>query len=79
MNHRSANRYAAQSATNSTARSEGNSRRKRNSESAGGVALAFQEDFNLEHSRNGLTISVFAQSNSPDPHKPDVPSCVYLG
>lgn len=87
MKHRSVNRYAVLPAPKPAGRSEESSCRQRNPESASGAALAFQEDFNLEHSRAAVTIGVFALSDplqparpkTADPREPASPSCIYFG
>jgi len=90
MNHRSVSLHTTQRSVRAQARSEGNGFSRINSELLRGAKLSFAEDFNLEHSLAGATITVIAISASGDsagssapgsPYARDLtsPNCVYLG
>lgn len=90
MNHRSASRSATQRSPGPVGRSEAAGCSMGKPEFIRGSQHSFLEDFNLEHSLSGVTITLFAISASADPAQSGLqrstearelisPSCVYLG
>ena len=90
MNHRSANRSAAQRSSVQVSRSESATCSRIKPDSKRPREHSFFEDFNLEHSRSDVSIAVFARSAGADPAQPGQqrtadarevrsPSCVYVG
>ena len=93
MNHRSGNRCATPSSSRQMGRAQGAGFSKTKLESRGESMnerqRPFLEDFNMEHSFSGVTVTLISVSGSdpketgsprnPYAHSMTSPNCVYLG
>jgi len=89
-NHRSVNRLTIQSSHRAAGRPESTGFSRTASESKGEKKHTFAEDFNMEHSLSGVTVTVITISSGSDSAESGTvrslyaesmnsPSCVYLG